>query len=346
MKTYLDNLKEKIALINICYTKKLKHCSYIKLTKNNIIFYDGEIFLIMPLENPIIENEAILEADLLINLFKKVSKSDFDYHFSETSLSFYGKRKLIIELPFLDNIDFPSIKFPEFWNEIPENFKEAIDFCSFSISSTLSSGVLSCFYIGEMIVVSSDNFRATKYYLTASFDFDTKETSILLTSDLYKRISKLSTTHYKITENNLFLSGSSPFDFFLALPVLDEKYPQELIDIFPWNKDGMDVEIITKEFKEMIERSTFLISEGIKQKEEYIELNFSKQEITCLSQRAKGTIMDMVKRDPSDNLFVGKINVDPHLLMKAFEKYNKMIINENYILFFDDKSEHIVGVVE
>jgi hypothetical protein len=350
MKNYLDKLKEKIKFISLFYSKKLKHCSYIKLTREHFFFFDGEIFLKTPLLNPIIKNEVVLEADLLINLFKKMPNMKFDIAFSESNITFLGEKKLSIIFSLLTDIEFPAIKFPEFWEELPNNFKKAMDFCSFSISSNVTDGVLSCFYISEMEIISSDNFRATKYYLTESFDFETKEKYTLITNDLYKRINKLSITDYVIGKNNIYLSGHDPFKFYLALPVLEEKYPQELIDMFPQKKEKdfiLTITHFTQEFKDMITNSSFLIPDGVKQKEEYIELEFTGVHITCTSKHAKGSIVETIKRkEVTPDSFLGTINIDPHLLIKAFDKYDKVIVTDNFVFFFDGKSEHIIELIE
>jgi DNA polymerase III sliding clamp (beta) subunit (PCNA family) len=140
--------------------------------------------------------EGAVKAEELYKLLNKSQAKEVDLEATDSELQLKTKASragIVLEseinLP-LDQISKPGKPQP-----LPEDFKEAVKFCLFSVSSDMTKPVLTCLYVTGLIVTSCDNFR-----LTAKDMKTTIKDKFLLPSAAAKELLKYEPTHYSVSD--------------------------------------------------------------------------------------------------------------------------------------------------
>ena len=125
--------------------------------------YNDEISISHPID---LDVEGAVNGGKLLTMLKKSNDEEVDVFVESGQLRVHGKKSKAgirmdedVKLPFNEGKDNVQ------WEQLPENFCEAVKFCLFSTSKDASRPLLTCVHINGNIAESCDNFRLTQYAL-------------------------------------------------------------------------------------------------------------------------------------------------------------------------------------
>ena len=218
--------------------------------------------------------------------------------------------------------------------KVPEDFVHAVDFCSHSASKNAADGTLCCVCIDGEKIMSTDNYRATRY------DMESKLTDeeVLLDARVANEIKRFNMTHFGIgtnwlhfkNEEDVLLSArrifgdymdiSPAFDFLGKAMVLPKASTIDVLDF---------VGVLRAKEQEPERKATITIKDG------YLTASVTK----ATESAEKGTKLDEKYQD-LDMAFV--VNIE--FLKAVLQKTPKMIydLEEGKAMFKSRNFMHVL----
>lgn len=134
--------------------------------------YNDRIMVNRPLPFDFDEDGAVNAVEIL-RLLGNMPEQQLTLNFTKSALRMKGKKSQT-KIPLHSEILLPvnDIELPEEFEDIPDNFMEALAFCLFSCAKDMSYPVLTCLKIEGDEVVSSDNSRGTSMTLSEEIPYD------------------------------------------------------------------------------------------------------------------------------------------------------------------------------
>lgn len=267
-------------------------------------------------------------------LMSKINDEEISIEMADDDNSFVisGKKiKSSIAIDFeikLPEIDVPDPESDE-WKTLPDNFIDGLSFAIFSASQNMLTQFLTCLWVTEEYIVSSDNFRATKFSLSEETDFD-----FLIPASAAKDLIKYNPTSV-ITEEAWLHFKDENDTIFSCRTYANLEYPEKIFDLF--DVDGIEV-ILPEGFNEAIARAESLTTCEFVQ-DKIIELIIQKGQMICRGYGQYGWIEEREKID-----YKGKkieMKVQPDFLMQILKYLQTMTVGE-HLKFTGESFEHVI----
>lgn len=305
----------------------LEQTTHFIFDRNKIRTYNDRIMVEYPFE---IDGIGAVKAKEFFELLQKLSDEELDINFSDREILIEGKEvKAGIKIE-------KEIKIPEIgdkpergeWKELPNNFVEAISSCIFSASKDMTTPVLCCLYINDNLVISCDNFRATKVEMSSNVNH-----FFLLSGESAFCLKNYDIKYYIIGSNWLFFKTLD--DLIFSCRIVSGKYP----DIFPFFKVRGQEICLPEGFCEVLGRARTMIAEDFYQ-DEFVSLSIVNGELTCSGEGNFGWIKEKSLIDYNGEQI--NIKVNPIFLGDILNHLKKIIVGKNSLLFKGDDFEHVV----
>ena len=135
-------------------------------TQGWVCTYNDRIMVQRPLPFDF-DGDCAVNAGELLKLLSAMPEQALTLEFTDSHLCVNGRRSKT-KVPLQLEIQLPvnEIQLPEQYEDLPGNFKEALNFCLFSCAKDMTFPVLTCLCVDGRQVVSSDNVRATQISLS------------------------------------------------------------------------------------------------------------------------------------------------------------------------------------
>jgi hypothetical protein len=190
--------------------------------KDHVFSYNDMITIVHPFDSGII---GTVPAEEFYKLLQKFSDDILEIIQDENEISIKGKNikagiKLENEIR-IDSIETDKIKR---WLSLPDNFDEALKLCLFSASKNMVKPEFSCIYINEDIMVSCDNFRASRVILNKKILH-----SLLIPALIVKELVDHNPIKYQIENNWLHFKNKEESIF--SIRMFGGEYP-DISDLF------------------------------------------------------------------------------------------------------------------
>lgn len=174
-------------------------------TKENIeqstsfVFMDGRVFTYndeIAVSHPVdFGMDGAVSATEFFNLLSKTKESELTAEVTESGLVIKGKKyKASIRLQAEITLPIDQISPPDKWNELPEDFADAVKFCLFSLGRDMTKPVLTCIHADADVVESCDGFRLTRRF----FEKSAFDKPILIPGNAAKDLTSYKPTHYSV----------------------------------------------------------------------------------------------------------------------------------------------------
>lgn len=170
----------------------------------NLITFNNRILIYYPFET---DFQCSIRSELFYRQLDKFDSQDIEISLNKGTLEIKGKdAKEIAKIAVTLNKDseifktIDSIRNEQLQAEyttVPEDFIEAIDFCSYSASKNAADGTLCCICINQDKVIACDNYRVTRFKLSESMS----DKDILLDARIANEIKHFKMTEFAIGEN-------------------------------------------------------------------------------------------------------------------------------------------------
>lgn len=216
------------------------------------------------------------------------------------------------------------------WMDLPGNFSDAIEFCTFSASKDMTKPVLTCLFIIDNKVYSSDRFRVTRFKLD-----DNVGESFLLKESSAKILKSYNPTHY--LPKNDWIHFKNKDDVYFSSRVTLGEYP-DLDQYFVTRGTRIN---LPDDLKSIIDRVQIMTNSDFKQ-DLNIKIEIIKGKITCKGEGDLGYVKESTKTSYDGKDITFKIH--PIFLKDILETLNELIVTQNSLLFKGDGFDHIISL--
>ena len=176
----------------------------------NLITFNNRLLIYYPFES---DFQCSVGSELFFKQLQKYKTKELDVNLKGNRLEVKGSKesaKLAVMLQqdkeifgIIDTIREEQLNVK--YVAVPEQFVKAVDFCSYSASKNAADGTLCCVCINGDTVMSTDNYRATKYKM----DTDMTDHDVLLDARIANEIKRFEMTEFGIGENWLHFKNNA-----------------------------------------------------------------------------------------------------------------------------------------
>lgn len=301
--------------------------------KEAIRAYNDFVAITIPIKTNI---EGGIQANRLISLLDKMTtkKVKLNPDKANNMLNIETKR-IKASIRFDRQIKLPIVAPKNAkWAKLPSDFCPSVLFASFSASRTMAMPVLSGIYIEKDIVLSFDNFRATKVKIKEQI-----ESPILIPAIAAIELVKYNPTLY--TSHNNWLHFKNDQDSIFSCRAIEGDYPKKsILKLF----EDSDRKIkLPNDFGKIIDRIQVMVDSEFDQ-DRIVNIKFKKGEIVCKGEGTLGWIEERIVCDYSgENI---SIQVHPEFLIQILEHLEEIDINKNLLYFKGENFEHAISRVK
>lgn len=259
-------------------------------------------------------------------LLSKLTGEEIDFQMSDGQLNFVsGKSKGQIVIS--SEIKCPDMLVDDTkkWQKLPKDFSEGLRFCSFSADKNMLMQELTCLWINGDNIVSSDNWRATKYNMESKI-----KNAFLLPASVAEKLWKYSPSQYILEDAWAHFKNE---EIIFSCRIVAGKFPEGI----SFDVQGDSV-LLPSGLSESIDRARVLIT---KNEDDLITLSVKDGKIFCKGEGVLGWIEEehFIRCRKSF-----EIKVAPEALIEILSRTDKMVVSENKLYFSGDKFEHIICV--
>jgi len=295
---------------------------------NKVWTYNDRITIMQHFESGLV---GAIEANSFYKLLGKIPDEEISMTCEEGKVKLSGK-KIKANIKIDPNIKIQPIPVPGInskqWEELPDNFDDAIAFSAFSASHNMIRPELTCLFVKDGFCIGCDTFRGTKYKLSSKL-----EQAFLLPASAAVYLAKYNP--YKILVDNeggwLHFINKEKTTF--SCRTYNEEYPEQIWNFF--EVEGEEI-VLPADFIDAVSRAEVLLTADF-DLDRIVTLTIENNEIVCASQGDYGDFEEKaeIKYD-GDKL---EINVHPILLAEILKHLQTVIIGDR-LLFKGENFVH------
>lgn len=280
--------------------------------------------------------KGAVSASNFYKLVSKITDEEVEIVMDESDNAFLIQGNKIKSSVAIDQeIKLPEIKVPEpegkEWISLPDNFIEGLTFAIFSASSNMLTQALTCLWVSQDCIVSSDNFRATLFDLSEDTELD-----FLIPASAAKELVKYNPTSVVVEESWLHFKDEND-TIFSCRTFMNTEYPEAIFDLF--EIEGVEVKL-PDGFNDAIARAESMTTCEFTQ-DKTIQLEMEKGKLTC---RGAGTY-GWVEETTNVNYKGKKISlkVQPDFLMQILKHLQTMTVGD-HLKFTGPSFQHVISL--
>ncbi len=274
--------------------------------------------------------EGAVKAEEFFQIIDKLKEDEVDLKIKNGKLLIEsGKTKASLSVE--TDISLPEIEIPEDWLPLPENFTDAMHFCSFSVGENINKFEFTCLNIIEDSIISCDNHRITKKELDAKI-----EVPFLLLGSSAKQLEKYKPIEYALSDNWIHFQNNEGVIF--NCRTVEALYPDvdQLFEI-----EGEEIEL-PKELEEAVSKADILTSTNFEQ-DKFITLTLKKNELICRGEGQLGWLEESIPvKYKGDEV---NLKVHPNHFVEILSHLKTVIIGENSLLFEGEDFKHCISLI-
>ncbi len=313
----------------------VEHSTYLAFDKKSIRTFNDEIAIIYPFKSPF---KGAVPAIQLFKLLDKLSTDLIDVEVTSSDVdgetvsrlsikSGRTKAEIVIE---------PEIKLPKLktkgldWQELPDDFCEAITFASFSTSKNMIAPEFTCLSIVKNKITSSDNYRVTERVMESKID-----DPFLLPASIVRTLVSYKPVEYAVDDSWVYFQNENKVIFGVRL--IEATYP-DMSNLFK-----VDGETITLPagIETVIDRIQVMVTDDF-ELERVVSLSISNKGISCKGEGSVGWVEESIRlRHKGAKI---EIKTHPAFLIDILKHLSTVTIGESSMLFKGDNFKHVMAL--
>lgn len=276
--------------------------------------------------------KCIVPHEELYKIIAGIKEEKIDISFKDSTLLLKTKSVKaslkVFEVPFTD-FGFPKMEKTNKWKSLPDDFIEGISLCIFSTSKDLSLAALNNISVEGTNIISSDNYRISKYNME-----DTIDDSFLLPLGSSLELIRFKPNEYVIKDNWIHFKNEEGSIFHSR--ILLEDFP-DCTNLFKIKGTKFK---LPGELKDTVEIVSNLASgDFIIDKIITVELKDGK--MNCKGERESGWITSEIPISYEGELTFA---INPILFSEVLGKIPTVICGDNALLFKSRKFKHLMAL--
>ena len=232
---------------------------------------------------------------------------------------------------YISIVDPPKLDIGKKWEELPPNFSDAISLCYPTAATKSDRGVLTCIQITDNLVISCNNYQASKYQLAdcpVSGLIQAESAKILAA---FKPVDYQKGTgswnHYRSSDNAI-----------ISILSIEEEYPTDkVMSLFAI--DGESIEL-PDNLKEVIERQEIMATDS--DSSPLIEIKINKNTMEFNATNIKGWISETVEM--AKNKKELSFHVNPITLKSVLADIQDVTVNESILKIDSDIFSYAIAL--
>lgn len=308
----------------------IQQSSSFAFINNHIVTYNDEISVKFPVKN--LQIEGAIEAETFYKILSKLKTEEIELNVSDKEIQIKSKRSKI-GLPLENKINLPleEIGKRKKWNPLPENFIEALEFVSFTVSKDMSRPILTNVHVNKNgNIESSDNYRLTRYNVN-----ELQVSTFLLSGMVVNQLIKYELTD--IAEGDGWIHFKTVDKAIISCRIVEDKYP----DISNYiNSKFKNTINFPKLLKSTLEKALIFAKREIFI-DEKVYINIKDKKITISSKSNTGAWF----KESLNIKYTGEeINfiINPKFLMDILKSLNSCELDDAMLKFSGNNWIHIV----
>jgi hypothetical protein len=308
-------------------------------TPDHIFSFNGEISVSYPFETGL---EGGLSANEVHTYLKKLKVEEIDVAPDGTTAVFSSGKKSkagFVLTPGAKPYDLglgaeDTKKFL-----LPEDFVDGLRFAMFSIAQDASKGSMTCAYVAGDLVLSCDNYRATRYTMKKPLAKETKPIMVPLTA--VRPLLDHAPVKFSVEKTAGWVNFENKEGTVLSCRAPFESYQAELV-LRLFTEEGQKLEI-PPEIVEAMNRTEILADEGGAGFRE-VEVQVKKGSATIRSEGARGWAEEHLETSykGKDEL---QFFISPELFYNIASHVKEMEVSPTKIIFRGPNFQHIIALL-
>ena len=286
-----------------------------------------------------------VKADEFFKFVSKIQQDDeVDFDLDGSFLVMSGKNMGRAKVAVSSEVVCPIVDLKSRkWPKLPKNFSEAIRFASFSAGSNMLARELTCLWIKDKYILSSDGFRATK------FEMDEPMPEFLMPATIAQELSKFSPDSYQIESQGVWHHFRQGTKLFFHCRVFEgtwlNGFNAEVSedDVFGLFDNKGDVVKIPEGLVETVERAK-VFAENIEQGQDMIFLSVDSGKLRCRGEGILGDIEKEFEIDYKEKSF--DVYVSANALIEILGHVKEMKVSESRLSFEGPNFQHVITLMQ
>ena len=217
------------------------------------------------------------------------------------------------------------------WEKLPNDYKEALKLCSFSASTDPSLGLLTCLNINSRNVLSSDNFRVSKYTFTKpvknTYLLPLPVITKLLKFDPVRVCQDKSFVHFELADLAIFSCRKAVGD-----------YPK-VMDLFAVTGETFE---LPKELRDAVDSVEFM-ADNENPFERFVTIETVDGKLRCGAENDRGWTNFVLDQTLDRDV---KFRINPAFLFEILDKVTTITLGPDKALFETGKFKHVMALPE
>lgn len=232
-------------------------------------------------------------------------------------------------LPFIASLDLETYKKQS--RSVPQDFVDAIKFCSFSASRNMSSLVLACLFIHDDLVAATDDLRISEYKMK-----DDMGCSMLLPAAIVTDLIKYPIVKFAINKEGNWVYFFTDAEAVFCCRLVDGEFP----DYSPF-LEGIDKDCIElpDDIDYLIESASILCEDGDRNQD--IEIVIQKGKLKCKGQNKAGWIQSQSRVRTQLST---KFTISASFFLDILKYSRNMYFDETKALFKSETFRHVIAL--
>ena len=310
----------------------VEQSDFILFDEEYLASYNDEISISLPFTTGL--RGGVKEAEFY-KLLQKMAGKKFEMNLEGDQLQIKcGRTKAGFN--FIREIQLPDLQLDgldDSWQKLPEDFLEALSFCSFSAATDVSKGILTCLRVEGDTMLSCDDLRLTRYRMKEKID------SILnIPCSAATELIKYGPDEFAADIDGAWIHFRNREDLIFSTRTVVGEYPE--VDEF-FDVKGSELNL-PKTLKDMLERSEIMTGSDSTDGDD-VRITIADNWVKCRGEGSAGWVEEKAKVDYSGEKIL--FYVDPQFLTQIFDRTQAVVVSANKLLFTGDNFEHVIATV-
>jgi DNA polymerase III sliding clamp (beta) subunit (PCNA family) len=291
---------------------------------DRIVTYNDFLSVCVPLQTGI---EGAIQAEEFYKLLDKIKADELELTLVENEVRIKaGKTRAGLRI---SSKLLPALEPQSDFQELPEGFLQALNFCQFSASRDMTKPHLTCIHIQGQFVTSSDNYRITETWTERPSPYD-----FLLPADAVQHLARYNPTHLALDPAWAhFLDEKTGVMFSCHLKA------GEPMDVAKFFEVEGQVVTLPEELADALERTKIMV-EGDSILDLKINLRLESGRLICRGDKNIGWVEeDLTIKYQGEPV---SMMVNPLFLADILGRTREMMVTPQVCMFWGDNFRHLM----
>lgn len=332
MEFIASDIKRQLDKLNSLLSNKglVENSNRFVFDEEGIFAFDGETFVatIFPTEL-----FGAVEGETFYKFIEKLGANKISIEEEENEI-IIRKGRSESRFSFEKEVSCPLDLVIDEWKDLPSNFLEALNICSYTTGSDYTDMRTVCIHVKDNICESSDIYRITIFEMQGKI-----EDELFIPNDVLTFFNKSKPVRYCVRENWVYYEDIDGTIIAHRKPTFEKDYPDLRSKVMQLT-DFHIIELPEKLYESLDKSSVFL--EGKFEGDKFVTIICDDGKLALESKNIGKQYNDQMRVHFKDKI---KFEINPVFLMQMMEKSNQVHVNEQVIKIDDGGCIYVASLI-